>query len=148
MRQSNKIMGTPLPRLPIEPGVLCETCWGDDGPFSEPTPLRLQLSLHDWTEGPDFIEAYRTELSTPQQLTQSTPTGCSWGAISANFGWLWEYIGNLVNVEVILRFATQPRAFINTVDDRCAVTVDNAANNALHTILNGGNASVFFGSVL
>lgn len=139
-------MGTPLPPIPIEPGDLCSVCWGSGRAFDEPTPLKVFLALHDWSEGQFFNEAFRTQLETPQELSQIPGFPCEWNVSTANFGWFVQFApsGSFYLVDPI--GAPGVRAFNALVPLLCQEILTNEIIVPNNNIIFGGTASVYFGS--
>lgn len=139
-------MGTPLPPIPIEEGDDCAVCFGTDKTHPNPTPLNIQLELHDWSEGQGFNEAWREELENPQEIVQQFGLPCLWAALSANFVWYLQYApgGTLIVVN------KNPPIGLGTFSGNdagiCLQTVDNDIVVFVNNIIFGGYASVYFGS--
>ena len=139
-------MGTPLPPVPIEPGVPCSVCWGPDGPFKLPTPLKVFMALHGWNEGTTFSESYRTQLESIQELTQNVLEPCEWAAATPNFGWFLQFAPGGTFMQVEPAFPIVGGAFFQTVVDLCQQTLTNGIVSPVDNVIYGGTASVYFGS--
>jgi hypothetical protein len=138
-------MGTPLPPIDIDPGVLCPVCWGEDKPFGLVTPIRLFLALHDWSEGTLFNELHREELETPQELAQNPSVPCLWFFLGPLFTWIVEYTTIATAFLVLPVGGAGVNAFFKIEEERCKEILPNGVTDPFDNIIYDGTGSVYFG---
>lgn len=139
-------MGTPLPPIFIEPGDDCPTCFGDGKTFDDPTPAKIYLELHDWSEGQFFVEGFRGQLESVQVLDQIGGFPCLWASLTANFIWTVQYnVGN-TTITVSENPPLGHGTFSGTDLAICLKTLDNAVAGFAGNNIFGGYASFVFGT--
>lgn len=139
-------MGTPIEPVIVTPGIECSTCWGIGKDFALPSPKYVTMSFYDWSEGPNWFEMYRAELSSPVVLEQSAIIPCFYGGVSANCDWWWELLPGGTYFGVKAKLPLIGWAMKADGLPTCQLEMQNQVAAPSVRITTGGYASILLGS--
>ncbi len=137
-------MGTPLDIETFQPGSQCPLCWGPDKTFGDnPTPADPFIQFHDWSEGSEFLEVYRQELTNPHRMLQDA-NPCRWTFAGPFF--FWEFTYDLPTAALALSLKVPPTdlAFLQVAFPPCLLDYPNFFSSPAGTITFNGRISFTF----
>lgn len=139
-------MGTDLPPIPIDPGDLCDICWGDDGELGRVTSRVISMTLYDLEEGEGWEDRFAAELFTPTDLIQDEFLPCQFTQVTANFEWFFVYLEDETFALVSKRFFPGVGAFSTIIGTRCLLSMPNQITDPFGHVAFNGSMSIYLGS--